>query len=594
MQRDLYLPRLVADTGDQVPMAVLVDLPYGVDDVYYAQGRVVDQPTFDRLVPPERRATILNTATNVSTVYDVVELVDLIEDVDEGEDEGYGEPQWTVTQPTPRVEISDDDQTRILERARAAAATQPSKSVPEPEITTSVVDPTPQCQILPRGSAYDEVYDFTDFDVSRDEFERDVPAPRRAVIRSGASTTAYDAKQLVRAAKGVIGNSRKPPSRRIYVLSTRTGSCTLDRKGYIDLWQRSRATGVEQGPPPVATTTTSTMATPTEPVRAQQPALTFYQPRRQPSLQQNRIISAADVYSRPPFTGQPAPPLTRAGPPVSQATPLSRMGPSLGMRAPLIPAAGGVGVEAIGRTQAPRPLLIAGPSAAVPAQTNQRIRDAVSGARDGALVRLLGSPDFAQVMAGSLAIDTLADALVRDIVARRASGASDIALPIVLTSLGVRSYNMPALAETFDAALLNALGEADALGLVDTLRRAGFAPSDNAIIRSVVYRLSPPRGDTQTAMRILGEAPMSNLLNYRRVLAAAARVGSLPVTRYIVESILRDAPLSTNDALELANIAAGANQRAIQSLFLSLAQPAPPVPVSADYREREREYRGTF
>lgn len=591
MQRDLHLPRLVADTGGEPPLAVLADPAYGVDHVYFVQGRAVDEPTFGRLVPPERRVAILNTATGVSVVYDVSELADLIEDVDEDDEEGYGEPQWIVTQPAPRVEISDDDQGRILERAREAAATQPSASVPEPEITTSVVDPTPRCEILARGSAYDEVYDFTDFDVGRDEFERDVPASRRTVIRSGASTTAYDADQLVRAVKGVIGNSRKVPSRRAYVLSTRTGSCTLDRDAYVDLWQRSKATDAEQVRPLAMTTTTTA---PTEAERILQPAPVLPEPQRQPPVQRpHRLVSAADVYPRPLFERSVRSP-ARLEPPTPQTAPSSRMGPSLGGRAPLASATVGTRGGSVGRAQGSRPLLVAGLSSTAPGSTDQRIRDAVSGARDGALVRFLGSPDFAQAMSAPLAIDILADALVRDLVARQALGGGDSALPIALASLGVRSYSTPALAETLDASLLNALGQADALGLVGMLRRAGFAPSDNAIIRSVVYRLSLPRRDTQTAIRILEEAPMSNVLNYRRVLAAAARLGVLPMARYIVESILRDAPLSTNDALALADIAAGANQRAIESLFLSLAQPAAPVPVSADYREREREYRGTF
>ncbi|AVK76858.1 hypothetical protein pmac_cds_170 [Pandoravirus macleodensis] len=617
MQRDLYLPRLVADIDDEPPLAALVDPAYGAEHVYFVRGGAVDEPTFARLVPPARRVAILNMATGVSVVYDVSELVDLIEDVDEDDEyDGYGEPQWIVTQPAPRVEISDDDQGRILERAREAAVTQPSTSVPEPDITTSVIDPTPRCEILPRGSDYNEVYDFTDFDVGRDEFERDVPPSRRAVIRSGTSTTAYDAEQLVRAAKGVIGNSRRIPSSRTYVLSTRTGSCTLDRNGYVDLLQRASAADVVQEP--LSTET----AVPREPERVPQPApqVAPTQQQQPPARQsQQAVASAASAAAsmrraaraesataptvpfeqltlRQPRLASVMAPTTRQRPTAApQATSVSRMGPSLGRYAPLAPMARTAGAESLGGVRAPRPLAVAGPSTvAASGPINQRIHDAVGRARDGALVRFLGSPDFIQTMSASLAIDILANALVQDFVARQASGDSDSALPIALASLGVRSYSVPALSEALDAALLDALGQADALGLVGVLTRAGFAPSDNAIIRSVVYRLSMPRRDTETAMRILEQVPMSDLLNYRRVLAAAARLGVLPVARYVVESILRDTPLGANDALALANIAAGANQHSIESLFLSLAQPASPVPVSADYREREREYRGTF
>lgn len=614
MQRDLYLPRLVAGAADEPPMAVLADPASVIDQTYYVGGNVVDEPTFVRLVPPERRTALFNTATDTSVLYDISELVDLIEDVeeDEDEDEWYNEPQWVVTQPAPRVEISDDDQSRILERARAVAATQTSRSVPEPEITTSVVDPTPRCEILPLGSAYDEVYDFTDFDVGRDEFERDVPASRRAVVRSGTSTTAYDAAQLARAVKGVIGNSRKIPSRRAYVLSTRTGSCTLDRNGYVDLLQRANAPDDTTQEQPRETAGAGepgrmVQSVPALPELQQQPSVgqshrpvgAVAAPVRPAARVENVVVPVAPLERLPlrrPLLASVIAPPARQGPGAGfQAPPVSRMGPSLGGYTSLAPAAGSVGRESLGRVQAPRPLAAVGPSTvAASGPLNQRIQDAVGRARDGALVRFLGSPDFIQIMSASLAIDVLADALVQDFVARQASGDTDSALPIALTSLGVRSYGVPVLSEALDAALLDALSRAGALGLVGILTRAGFAPSDNAIIRSVVYRLSMPRRDTETAMRILEEVPMSDVLNYRRVLAAAARLGVLPVARYVVESILRDTPLGADDALALANIAAGANQRAVESLFLSLARPASPVPVSADYREREREYRGTL
>nr|UDO47864.1 hypothetical protein [Pandoravirus massiliensis] len=606
MQRDLHLPLLVADTGDELPLGVLTNPSHDADQVYYLNGGFVDEPTFSRAVPPGRRVAILNMATGVAVVYDISQLADLIveEEEDEEEDEWYAESRWVVTQPAPRVEISDDDERRILERARAAAVAEPSLFVPEPEITTSVVDPTPRCEILPEGSAYDDVYDFTDFDVTRDEFDRDVPPQRRAVIRSGTSTTAYDAEQLVRAVKGVVGNSRAVPSRRAYVLSTRTGSCTLDRNGYVDLLRRAKPTETAQE----ATQQTSSGAgrapqaapallRPQQPT-ARQPEARQYQQPSESIIAPARPRVSAEVAAAPslPFgrlsLRQPA--AVAETFPARQAPPMSRMGPSLGAPMASSPTAGGrVRAPVVGGIQSTRLATTAGPPRSTPSTINQRIRDAVSGARDGTLVRFLGSPEFERAMSAPLAIDILADALVQDFVAHQGTGARDSALPIVLASLGVRSYNTPILSETFDAALLTALAQAGALGSAGTLTRAGFAPSDEAIIRAVVYRLSLPGGDTEGATRIIQETPMANPLNYRRVLAAAARVGSLRMARYIAESVLRDNPLSAADALALADIAARANQRAIQSFFLSMAQPASPVPVSADYREREREYRGT-
>lgn len=601
MQRDEAAAGAARGPG-QAPIAYLVDA-YGGEIAGYYLGAVygLSQSLFDAAVPIERRVILVDTDFGDATAYDAANLVNQMARTDILDDDGH--PYWLKGPPGPWLLVDDDNHRRIVDRARRFA--MPTRAFPEDETSRAsaralvgaradarapvgpvtapvaepsesvyVRDPTPSCQILPSGGAYAEVYDFFDPDISRDEFEREVPPARRVVLRSGNSTIAYDAAQLLRATKGVAGNWDRAPAQRTYVLSTATGSCTFDRDAYLDLVRRSTAAGTNdqqrqqqqeeeaeateeeeervqniRAPSPLAPATRAPY------VPALQSTLAA-QTRTQLQRQRPMTTMARAREAVRPRVAAPVAPLARMPPPPRQA-----------------------GLSAL----RPRPQLQREEQ-----PVRARINEAVQGARQGALMRLIGAPDFVEVMQVPLAVDDLADALVRSF----ASTADP--LPVALTSLAVRSLGAPALSEVVDAAIVASLAQDNALDGVVMLRRMGFDPSDNAVIRSILARLTGPAPDREGAIAIIDALPLRDPTNYRRVLAAAARLGSMPVVRYVVESVLRDRPITRDEATLLADVASEAGQRAIASLFLARAEPLEPVPVSADYREREREYRGGF
>ncbi|AGO82246.1 hypothetical protein pdul_cds_272 [Pandoravirus dulcis] len=594
------------------PIGYVADAYSGEIAGYYLGVTVhsANQALFDAVVPIERRVVLIDTGSGDATAYDAASLVNQLARTDFRDDDGQF--YWLKGPPGPWLLIDEDSERRIIDRARRLA-TPPvafpqgdtsrrdvrapvrvgvsareratvTAPVAEPSESVYVRDPTPSCQILPPGSAYAEVYDFFDPEISRDEFEREVPPARRTVLRSGNSTLAYDAAQLLRATKGVAGNWERPPAQRTYVLSTATGSCIFDRDAYLDLLRRSTAAAgtadqqqeeeeeeaeateeeEEERAQNIRALSSSTLATRTSYAPALQGTLAT-QTRTRLQRQRPMTTTARAREAVRPRIAAPVAPFARVPPP-SRQTVLPALRPQPQPQ------------------QEERPRLA--PTARALARA--RIHEAVQGARQGALIRLVGSPDFIDVMTVPLVADDLADALVRDF----ASTADP--LPVALASLAVRSLGAPALSEVVDAAIVANLAQNDALDGVVMLRRMGFDPSDNAIIRSILARLTGPTPDREGAIAIIDALPLRDPTNYRRVLAAAARLGSMPVVRYVVESVLRDRPITRDEATLLADVASEAGQRAIASLFLARAEPLEPVPVSADYREREREYRGAF
>jgi uncharacterized protein YciI len=111
--------------------------------------------------------------------------------------------------------------------------------VQEPRSLVNLRTTDPACQVLPPGSPFGTAYDFYALDIDPAEFAQNVPEPYRAVIRSGASSTAYDARQLVAAVKGDVHNQGLPLADRKYALDTDRGTCNLTRDQYVDLWERA-------------------------------------------------------------------------------------------------------------------------------------------------------------------------------------------------------------------------------------------------------------------------------------------------------------------------------------------------------------------
>lgn len=581
MQRDEPAPDIDPSVWDE-PIGFVID---GDAAAYYlGDPRGVSREIFDAVVPDERRVVLLDTQEGTAAAYDAAHLINQMNPTRTRftSDEA---PWWLKAAPGPRLLISDDDYRRIAERARLLTAPPlgyPSAAgpapIPEPRESIYVRDPTPACQILPPGSPYREAFDFFDIDVERDDFEREVPPARRAVLRSGTLTTAYDAAQLLRAAKGVAGNSDRLPAARAYVLSTATGSCTIDRGAYEDLVQRAVATTVDE----VEQQATEEEEEWEEP----EPVVPLWVPHTVQRPRELAVLPAIVTRAQTPVI--PSPPSRRPMTTTVRAREAAQIYAPAARQAPrAIPAVDrflGAGATPLGARpqQQPQPQQLS-------ASTRTRINEAVRGAREGALVRFIASPDFAQLMQAPLAVEAFAQALADDFMG--GPGAGD-PLPIALTSLAVRSLGSPVLSDTADATLVSALVERDAATYLPMLQQSGFALSDDAVIRAVLTRVRGPQRDVDGAIRILDALPLRDRTNYRRVLAGAARLGSLPVVRYVSESVLRDAPITRDEATLLADVANDAGQRAIASFFLSMAEPMEPVPVSADYREREREYRG--
>lgn len=113
-------------------------------------------------------------------------------------------------------------------------------AIAEPTASAYVRTTDPPCRLLPPGSVYDAAYDFYTLDVDPMEFAEHVPEPYRAVMQSGAATTAYDARQLIKGVKINANTQDLPLGSRAYVLNTERGTCALDRRQYIDLRQRAR------------------------------------------------------------------------------------------------------------------------------------------------------------------------------------------------------------------------------------------------------------------------------------------------------------------------------------------------------------------
>ncbi|AGO83756.1 hypothetical protein psal_cds_223 [Pandoravirus salinus] len=606
------------------PEAYVVDRYEGEIAGYYLGAPYpVNRNLFDASVPVERRVTLVDTDFGDATAYDAANLINQMARSDyQG---AFSQPYWTKGPPGPWLIIGDDSRQRIVQRARrlstasfilpdplestdaraavgrpGSAAAVAAPPVAEPSESMYVRDPTPTCQILPSGSPYEEVYDFYDPSIERAEFEREVPPTRRVVLRSGNVTTAYDAAQLLRAAKGVGGNWDRTPEQRNYVLLTPTGSCLFGRDDYLELVRRSTATD-DNGQDVVAITnqraqeadegeaeeeeTRLPLASRPAPSVTRVPTLGLSQRMEAPGaalarvpLQQRAPVAAAAARTRRLSRPQPMPlvptqraPASRPVPPVVQPQPSQTRQ---------------VAAPPANAPQATRT------SQAVPfggATWATRVARAVRGLRQGDLMRLVASPDFVETINdGPLAADMLAETLALRFVIRGDP------LPIVLTSLAVRSLGAPPSDQIVDAAIIIDLAKRDALSRIDPLRRAGFDPSDDAIVRSIVERLSGPEPDPEGAVDIINAFPFRDPANYRRVLAAATRLGFLGVVRYVAESVLRDSPITRDEATLLADIATQAGERAIASLFLLQAAPMEPVPVSADYREREREYRGEF
>ncbi|AJF97147.1 hypothetical protein TW95_gp0413 [Pandoravirus inopinatum] len=110
----------------------------------------------------------------------------------------------------------------------------------EPTASAYVRTIDPPCRLLPPGSAYDAAYDFYALDTDTMEFAENVPEPYRTVMQSGTTTTAYDARQLIKGVKINANTQDLPLGSRAYVLNTEKGVCALDRRQYVDLRQRAR------------------------------------------------------------------------------------------------------------------------------------------------------------------------------------------------------------------------------------------------------------------------------------------------------------------------------------------------------------------
>ncbi|AVK74641.1 hypothetical protein pqer_cds_219 [Pandoravirus quercus] len=610
MQRD-ELPTGGADGSAAAPVAYFADGYSGeVAGYYLGPTYSISQGLFEASVPAERRVVLVDTTSDDATAYDAANLINQMARSDFQDSEG--QPYWLKSPPGPWLFIDDDSHRRIIQRARrllmpslvfpdededmvgartpasarapAGAPVAPSAApVAEPSQSVYVRDPTPSCAILPSGSAYTEVYDFYDPSIDRDEFEREVPPARRVVLRSGNSTIAYDAAQLLLATKGVAGNWERAPAQRTYVLSTATGSCIFDRGAYEDLVRRSTAVGddgqeavteeeeeeeeiqVPLAPRPAA-------REPLAPTPRLRPSAAPRAPvRRPPQQPQPGRAATTTVFARP--TPQP------------QIASVTRPG-RLPERGPMLAPVTRRALPLVVQAQPPQRPQTAAPS--IDASVVARIDEAVRGAHQGALVRFIASPGFAADMRASRAADYLGDALARDFV----RGTDP--LPIALTSLATRSLGVPDVSQIVDAATIVGLVRHGALGSIAALQRAGFDPSDSAVIRSILVLLSGPAPDVGSVINVIDALPPRDRAGYLSVLTAAARLGSRPVALYITESVLRDAPISPDEAAVLANTADQAGQRAIASFFRSQAEPLGPVPVSADYREREREYRGVL
>jgi hypothetical protein len=540
----------------------------------------INRQFFESRVPQERRVILIDTSTMDASAYDAALISGTLQPA------GYGlRPGYMIKPPPgPALLINDVDVETIMERARAAQDLPSSgPDIAEPEESIYVRDPTPSCQILPPGSAYDNVFDFTDFDIDREEFEREVPEQRRVVLRSGSSTLAYDALQLLRATKGIASTSDQPLNRRTYVILTATGSCIIDRNAYVDLVQRA-SSGTLQ--PTFGNIRDTQSQGEEEEQEEEQDEEDEYEQEQSDETIGARHLAPPLLPAISSIRQSPRPTLPRLDYPRGRVVhrPLSPAQPRRVLPNLRLPTLSDQQQQL--EPQGPAGLGI-----------RRRIDEAARQARRGGLVRLIGQPDFIEIMQTPLAGDALAQALVDDFVRsasaaptneqqqqrQQSQNAVDAALPIVLTSLAVQSLGVAPLSESIEAKIISGLAERGALGDVSRLVRSGFAPSDNVIIRSVLTQLTRPRADHQTAVAILDALPMRDLANYRRVLAAAARVGSPTVARYVVESILRNRPLSRSEALNLAQIAnearqgpprapsSEAGQRAVESLFLSLA-----------------------
>ncbi|AJF98301.1 hypothetical protein TW95_gp1567 [Pandoravirus inopinatum] len=461
MQRD-ELPTGGGDESAAAPVAYFADGYSGAIAGYYLGPTYsISQGLFDASVPVERRAVLVDTTSGDATAYDAANLINQMARSDFQDNEG--QPYWLKSPPGPWLLIDDDSHRRILQRARrllmpdedmVGARTSTSARAPagapvtpsvaplaEPSQSVYVRDPTPSCAILPPGSAYAEVYDFYDPSIDRDEFEREVPPARRVVLRSGNSTIAYDAAQLLRATKGVAANWERAPAQRTYVLSTPTGSCIFDRNAYEDLVRRSTAVGddgsqeavieeeeeeeeiqVPLAPRPAVReplAPTSRLAPPATTARVQAVALARLQQGLAETARARQtsqppiapLVSTARVPERRPGLVRASVPATRrAVPPVAQTLP------------PQIPQA-------------------AAPS--IDASVVARIDEAVRGARRGALVRFIASPGFVADMRAALAPDYFGDALARDFVS------SDDPLPIALASLAARSLGVSDVSQSW-------------------------------------------------------------------------------------------------------------------------------------------------
>ncbi|AVK75326.1 hypothetical protein pqer_cds_904 [Pandoravirus quercus] len=110
----------------------------------------------------------------------------------------------------------------------------------EPTASAYVRTIDPSCRLLPPGSAYDAAYDFYTLDTDPMEFAENVSEPYRAVMQSGTTVTAYDARQLIKGVKINANTQDLPLGSRTYVLNTEKGTCALDRQQYVDLRQRAR------------------------------------------------------------------------------------------------------------------------------------------------------------------------------------------------------------------------------------------------------------------------------------------------------------------------------------------------------------------
>jgi hypothetical protein len=155
----------------------------------------------------------------------------------------------------------DDDEVPMAvlalpERMARGGGRPLSHEVQEPRISVNLRATDPACQVLPLGSPFEAAYDFYALDMSPSEFVQHVPERYRAVLRSGASLTAYDARQLLEAVKGDVHNRGLPLADRRYALDTDRGRCTLTRHQYADLWDRASGQARNANPVLAAVETT--------------------------------------------------------------------------------------------------------------------------------------------------------------------------------------------------------------------------------------------------------------------------------------------------------------------------------------------------